>query len=208
MNIAIIDYNSGNLKNLLDAVRYIGFNPEIITESSKSNNFDAIILPGVGAFGSAMDYIKNRNLDEFVIDFVKTGKNVLGICLGFQILFQRSYENGIHDGLGLLKGEVLPFYKKNNADGYQLNTHMGWNNVRYNENDKISSKLFSNKHKFYFLHTCFASSEINYPISALTNYNDFNFLSFVKKDNLIGVQFHPEKSREHGVNLLKNLLAN
>ena len=208
MNIAILDYNSGNLKNLQDAIRYIGFKPQIITETSKSKNFDAIILPGVGAFGSAMNFIKKRNLDEFVFDFLKTGKNVLGICLGFQILFDKSYENGIHDGLGLLNGEVLPFYKQNNTNGYQLNTHMGWNCVVFNENDNISSEVFPKNHKFYFLHTCFARSEVNYPISTFTNYNNFSFLSFVKVNNLIGVQFHPEKSRENGVRLLKSLLEN
>ena len=207
MNIAIINYNSGNLKNLADAVKYIGLNPKIISESSNCNDFDAVILPGVGAFGSSMSFLKSRNLDQFIFEFIKTGKNVLGICLGFQMFFERSLENGSHKGLGLLKGEVVPFCENNNLNINQLNTHLGWNNVSFNEDDHVSSNLFYNN-KYYFLHSCFARSKTHYPISAFTVHNDINFLSFVKKDNLVGVQFHPEKSRENGVNLLRNLLVN
>ena len=196
MNIAIINYNSGNLKNLADAVKYIGLNPKIISESSNCNDFDAVILPGVGAFSPAMEQLRKSGMLEALEEKVISGVPLLGICVGAQLLMDESEEDGMHTGLGWIPGKVKRFQ-------HQLKIpQIGWNQVSQQKEDFLFNKVADEMH-FYFVHSYHLLPEKSEHVLGLSSYG-YDFASVVRKDNLWGVQFHPEKSQNAGLQLLKN----
>ena len=196
MKIGIIDYGMGNIKSITNSLNYISIKSSLISDSNEIKNYDTIILPGVGAFEKAIKNLKNKNFVEPILNHAKAGKKIIGICLGMQILFEESFEFGNHFGLGLIKGKVLPFEKKIN----QRIPHVGWNEV-ISKNNEYNS--FSGD--YYFVHSYYCNPKFNSVILFKTNY-EIPFCSGVKKDNIYGLQFHPEKSHMLGLNLLKKII--
>ena len=195
--IAIIDYDAGNLKNVYTALTSIGLDAKITRDPQEIDNAKAIVLPGVGAFQDAILSLKSYDLVEILDKNVKSGKLLLGICLGMQLLFDTSHEDGIHQGLGYIPGEVVRF------DSSQLKVpHMGWNNMVINQSDSIAKGL-THKDYVYFVHSYYARPKNFGDVVAYADYG-VKVPGIVRKDNVIGMQFHPEKSAGVGNVLLEN----
>jgi len=196
--IAIIDYGMGNLKSVKNALDFLGI-PSVVTKDKEViRNSNAVILPGVGAFKQAMDNLKEDNLDIFIKDLANEGKLILGICLGMQILFEEGFEGARCQGLGLIKGNIRKIQPKEKVKI----PHMGWNKILINNNDDIISGLYGDNF-LYYVHSFMACEYMDENLIAYSNYGGVKVPGIVRKDNVIGMQFHPEKSGETGLNLLK-----
>lgn len=198
---AIIDYNVGNLASVYNACLKLNKKADIVQDPQLIKNYDRIILPGVGAFGDAMEHLKQSGMKDAVSDFAKSGKPLIGICLGMQLLFDSSEEFGINEGLGLISGKVVAFDKsKMNMEDHKV-PHMGWNKIFNSEN-----KLFDGLKDpyLYFVHSFHAVTEEKYTIGK-TLYG-YEFVSAVNRDNIYGFQPHPEKSHDNGLRILDNFL--
>jgi len=195
MKIGIVDYNMGNLASVKNAFNKINANAEVVSEADKLKNYDKLIFPGVGAFGDAMEHLKETNLDEAMKEFIKTGKSVLGVCLGMQLLFEKSEEFGSHKGLGVIEGEVVKFKTDKKIP------HMGWNKL-FHKNSPLFEGL--NNPYLYFVHSYHVVCDEKYVIGK-TIYG-YEFVSAVNKDNVFGFQPHPEKSHNEGIKILKNFV--
>ena len=199
--LAIIDYNMGNLASVLNACKLIGVDAVIENDPSKLNNYDRIILPGVGAFKDAMQHLKDTKMDIAIKEFAKTNKPVLGICLGMQLLFDSSEEFGFTEGLGLIQGKILAFDKsKMNMQEHKI-PHVGWNKI-FTKKSKLFDKL--DNPYLYFVHSFHAVTKDEYTIGN-THYG-YDFVSAVQKENIYGFQPHPEKSHDNGIQILKNFM--
>lgn len=200
--IGIIDYGVGNLKNVSGALDRLNVDNIITDDISKLEKCEKLILPGVGAFKEGMNGLKERGLDKFLKSWVLSGKYILGICLGMQLLFDRSYEMGECDGLKFIKGEVVKF----SSDMNLKIPHMGWNNLEKNHDDEILNELFkSGKDYVYFVHSFYASDLKDENLIAYANYG-VKVPAIVRNKNVMGMQFHPEKSDKVGMRLLINYL--
>ena len=199
MKIGIVDYNMGNLASVKNALKKIGANAEVVKNSEKLKDYDKLILPGVGAFGDAMEHLKKTGMEEAIKEFVKSGKYILGVCLGMQLLMKKSYEFGEHEGLGFIEGEVFYFDKKK-INGHKV-PHMGWNKL-FNENVSIFKGL--DNPYLYFVHSLHVVCDEKYVIGK-TIYG-YEFISAVNKDNIFGLQPHPEKSHNEGLKILRNFV--
>ena len=196
--IAIIDYGMGNLKSVKNALDFLGILSVVTKDKEVIRNSSAFILPGVGAFKQAMDNLKDDNLDIFIKDLANEGKLILGICLGMQILFEEGFEGDRCHGLGLIKGNIRKIEPKEKVKI----PHMGWNKIVINNNDDIISGL-SGDNFLYYVHSFMACEYMDENLIAYSNYGGVKVPGIVRKDNVIGMQFHPEKSGETGLNLLK-----
>jgi glutamine amidotransferase len=192
--IAVIDYNVGNVKSVCNAFRHIGCQVELSCDPKVVEGADGLVLPGVAAFGYAMNAL--GSLAEVVKKAAKSGKPLLGICVGFQMLFDESSEYGQHDGLGLVGGKVVPI-----PAGRTI-PHMGWNPVKMPEDMNLFSGLGGEKH-FYFAHSFCAEVADEQARVAYTDYG-FELTASVQKADIYGVQFHPEKSGKTGLKVLQN----
>ncbi len=199
MKIGIVDYNMGNLASVKNAFDKIGIKADIIKNPENIKKCDKLILPGVGAFGDAMEHLQKTGMNEALNDFVKSGKYMLGVCLGMQLLFDKSEEFGESKGLGFIEGEVVYFDKKKVGDNKV--PHMGWNKLFNND-----SPLFKglNNPYLYFVHSLHAVCDEKFVIGK-TLYG-YEFVSAVNKDNIFGFQPHPEKSHDEGLMILKNFV--
>ncbi|MDY0320241.1 MAG: imidazole glycerol phosphate synthase subunit HisH [Arcobacteraceae bacterium] len=198
---AIIDYNVGNLASVFNACLKLNKKADIVKDPQLIKNYDRIILPGVGAFGDAMEHLKQSGMKDAVSDFAKSGKPLIGICLGMQLLFDSSEEFGINEGLGLISGKVVAFDKsKMNMEDHKV-PHMGWNKI-FNNNNKLFDGL--KDPYLYFVHSFHAVTEEKYTIGK-TLYG-YEFVSAVNRDNIYGFQPHPEKSHDNGLRILDNFL--
>lgn len=196
--IAIIDYGVGNLFSLESSFKAIGADTVITSDRQVLEKADKIILPGVGAFRDAAAKLKESGLFDVVTDLAKSGKPLMGICLGMQLLFDKSYEYGEYDGLGLIPGKVVPMEGK--IDASLKIPHIGWNKLEF----KKQSKLFKyiNEGDFvYFVHSYYAV-DCDTAITSTAEY-DKDITATVEKGNVYGCQFHPEKSGNVGLNILK-----
>lgn len=193
--IGIIDYGAGNLNSICKAWEYLGYNTEIIKKNKDTKKYEALILPGVGAFPEAMERLKENNLITFINKFIETKKPMLGICLGMQLLFEWGYEDEKTKGLDFLPGEIIKM-----KDDKKI-PHMGWNELEILKEDPLFNGLPKNPH-FYFVHS-YQLKEITKEVIAVTEYGE-KIPAVVKKGNIIGLQFHPEKSGQNGLKLLEN----
>ncbi|SKC84931.1 imidazole glycerol phosphate synthase subunit HisH [Maledivibacter halophilus] len=195
--IAIIDYGVGNIKNVYKAFK--GLDLDVIVTSDKSviNDSSVIVLPGVGAYKDAMDNLNKHNLIDCIKENANKGKLLFGICLGMQLLFEKSYEDGEWDGLGLLEGEIVRF--KNHLKVPQ----MGWNKIIKSKNDDIAKGINDGEY-VYFVHSYYLKPKHEEDVICWTNYGT-RVPAIVRKDNIIGMQFHPEKSGKTGMKLLWNI---
>jgi imidazole glycerol-phosphate synthase subunit HisH len=197
--IAIIDYGAGNLHSVKKAIEFVGGKAFITNDAEKIINANKVILPGVGAFKEGMDRLKAKNLISILLEFAATEKPIIGICLGMQLLFDESEEQGVHYGLGLVNGRVLPF------DDPKLKIpQIGWNSLEVQTESPLFYGIKSGDY-VYFNHTYFCSPENNKATLSSTNYG-INFSSAINQNNVYGVQFHPEKSQKIGLKILKNFV--
>lgn len=198
--IVIIDYQMGNIKSVQHALNYLGYKVQISDNPGVIKEAKGLILPGVGAFCDAIKILKKKKLDTVIKQMVEKGMPFLGICLGMQLLFSYSEENGLFKGLDLIPGKVVRFPKRLRVP------HLGWNQIQYFSNNNSSEKvLFSgikDKSYFYFLHSYYCIPDKKDTILTQTYYDDL-FTSSVCSQNVFGVQFHPEKSSLQGLSLLK-----
>tara|TARA_Y100001970_G_scaffold91118_1_gene114927 strand:- start:465 stop:1124 length:660 start_codon:yes stop_codon:yes gene_type:complete len=208
IKITIIDYDNGNLESVYRACDYVGMTPIISSNQSEIDKSDAIILPGVGAFGDAMKSLKERNLIDPIYNFINTGKIVVGICLGMQLFLNKSEESSKENGLGLIEGECLHFSKffqntNTKVPQIQWNTIYSENKINFNEGSPFNS-LKQNEFMF-FVHSFFVKTKNKNDILALSKYGDIEYCSALQKDNIIGMQFHPEKSGPKGLEIYENI---
>lgn len=196
--IAIIDYGMGNLHSVSKAVERLGYEAIVTADAKEIMEADGAILPGVGAFGDAMQNLQNTGLDEVTKFYASSGKPLLGICLGMQLLFSESQEYGPHKGLNLLPGAVIRF------QGDFKVPHMGWNRLSFRQENPLFAGL--EEGHVYFVHSFHAKPEQADDLIATTDYNG-QVTAIVGRDNVYGMQFHPEKSGELGMGLLRNFLG-
>ena len=194
--IAIIDYGMGNLRSVEKGFLKVGVDAKVVTDPRSVNDAEAIVLPGVGAFRDCMKNLDQMKLIEPILKSVRNGKPYLGICLGLQMLFTESEEFGVYKGLDVLKGKVVRFQVDLKVP------HMGWNTVRLLEKPPIFDDIKDESY-FYFVHSYYVAPDDEGIIAGTTDYG-MTFTSMVWKDNIIATQFHPEKSRETGLKILKN----
>ena len=196
--IAIVDYGVGNLFSLRSSLNSLGLDATVTAEPGEIRNADRVILPGVGAFGDAIDKLRAAGLEEIVLEQAESGKPLMGICLGMQLLFEKGYEFGEHDGLGLLRGSVVPMQGSIPA-GLKI-PQMGWNALI----QKRPHPLMENVKEgdcVYFVHSFYAT-DCEDSLVATTEYGK-ELTALVAKDNVMGCQFHPEKSGPVGLSILK-----
>ena len=193
--VGIIDYGVGNLFSLRSSFAAIGVEAFVSGDPEALAKADRLILPGVGAFGDAAEKLRQSGLDAFVKEQAAAGKPLMGICLGMQLLFEKSYEYGEHAGLGLLKGQVVGMAGRL-PEGLKI-PHMGWNALKLCKN----AKLLEEGSYVYFVHSFYAENCEN-SIAAVTDYG-IPITAAVEKDNIFGCQFHPEKSGNVGLAILK-----
>ena len=205
--IAIIDYGMGNTFSIQCALKNVGLDSIVTSKKKQILNSDAIILPGVGAFPKAMEKIRINNLDNIILKAHKSNKIIIGICLGMQLLFEKSYENSLTKGLGILKGKVI-YFKKNNKIKNKFN--VGWNKIVLNHKNKDRNLKNLNKKYMYFIHSCYVKVGEKNIETSFSRFNSKIFTSSVRKNNVYAYQFHPEKSAENGINMyrsIKNILS-
>lgn len=198
--ISIIDYDAGNIKSVEKALQLFGQEACITRDAKTIMESDKVILPGVGAFGQAMDIIRHYELDHIIHDYVATGKPFLGICLGLQLLFESSEESPGVEGLGVLKGKIL---KIPDSPGLKI-PHIGWNSLNL-ENDGRLFKGIKDKSYVYFVHSYYLQAEDPQIVKATTEYSTTIHAS-VEQDNVFACQFHPEKSSQVGLTIIKNFI--
>lgn len=196
--VVIIDYGMGNLKSVYNALIKIGCACKISSDKDEIMKADGLILPGVGAFKDCMDNLEKHNLPETIKAEVKKGKPLLGICLGMQVLFERGYEVEERVGLGLLKGEIVKM-----VDPNLKIPHIGWNNLEKNKEDNLLRGLKENTF-VYYVHSYRAENYDNDDLVAYSSYGDLKVPGLFRKGNIMGAQFHPEKSGEDGLIILRN----
>ncbi|BEP28583.1 imidazole glycerol phosphate synthase subunit HisH [Helicovermis profundi] len=207
--LVIIDYKVGNILNAYNFFKDLDKDIKISSDKEEIMAADIVVLPGVGAFEDAMISLKNTGLDKVIKSLAKENKTIIGICLGMQVLFDKSYENGEFEGLGLLKGEFIKF---NFKDSTIKVPHMGWNILKNNSIGSVnelsnSNSLLTNdlEDKYaYFVHSYYLSNYNNEDLLLYANYN-VKVPAMVRKNNIIGMQFHPEKSSDTGKLILNNL---
>ncbi len=200
--IAIIDYNMGNLASVQNAFAKLGKDTVVESDPQKFAKYDKIVLPGVGAFGDAMEHLRERDMIDSIKEFAASGKPVLGICLGMQLLFESSEEFGKHEGLGLIKGDVKAFDTAKFQENLKV-PHMGWNRMFTKEHPLFEG--LDENHYLYFVHTYHVNCANEEDIIGQTEYG-YRFTSAVAHNNIMGIQPHPEKSHKNGLQILENFI--
>ena len=198
--IAIIDYDAGNIKSVEKALQKLGAEVIITKDAEVILNADKVILPGVGAFGDAMANLNKYGLVDVIHKVVEKGTPFLGICLGLQLLFERSDETPGVQGLGILKGEILRIPE----NGELKIPHMGWNSLHLQNNGRLYKGLQENAY-VYFVHSYYLRAQEEEIVKATTEYS-VNIHASVEKGNVFACQFHPEKSSDVGLKILKNFV--
>lgn len=196
---AIIDYGIGNLFSLKSSFYKIGENAVVTSDRAMIEAADRIILPGVGAFEDAAKKLRDSGLDKVICEQVTEGKPLMGICLGMQMLFEKSYEYGEHEGLGLIRGEVRPMLGEV-PDALKI-PHMGWNKLKFNGEKDVIFKYLSEGDFVYFVHS-FHGTDCEESLIATAEYG-IDITAAVRRGNVWGCQFHPEKSGKVGLAILK-----
>ena len=194
--IAIVDYGMGNLRSVEKGFLKVGVDARVVREPQAVDDADAVVLPGVGAFRDCIRNLAQTSMTESIMRSIQKGKPYLGICLGLQVLFTESEEFGIYKGLDVFKGRVVRFQIDLKVP------HMGWNNVKILRRPPIFDGI-QDESFFYFVHSYYVVPDEIAVVSTTTDYG-ITFTSMVWKDNIFATQFHPEKSQESGLRILKN----
>ena len=206
-DIAIIDYRMSNLYSVKAACEKVGLSSIITSNSDEIKDAKIAILPGVGAFGEAMKNLDSLKLKNSILDFVQSGKPLIGICLGMQLLFDESDEFGKQKGLGLIPGIVKKFKPNDTSDIKYPVPQIGWNKITQSMAGWKNTLLEDNNNGdfMYFVHSYFVNPKNKNDVVSLTTYGDQKYCSSVKKENIFATQFHPEKSGEIGLKIYKKL---
>lgn len=207
--IAIIDYGMGNLRSVSKALERVGGEVCVTRDKKKIQDADKIVLPGVGAFPQCVENLKNYHLFDFLPSEIKRGKWFLGICLGFQLLFEESEEFGGAKGLGIIKGGVKSFVSEIINDQLSINhqlkiPHMGWNQVK-KRGDPLLLRDVPDESFFYFVHSFYVDPQEKPYMGTVTDYG-IPFCSSIERNNILACQFHPEKSQKGGLKVLQNFV--
>ena len=208
--IAIVDYNMGNLGSVINAFTKIGASAELVSDPNKLTDYDHVVLPGVGAFGDAMDSLRSTGMDQAIRDYAATGRPLMGTCLGMQLLFESSEEFGEHKGLGLIPGKVVRFDEAKFDHKLKV-PHMGWNEMFVQKTavgaDPSVCSLFDglpDDFYLYFVHSYHVVCDDRYAIGK--TYYGYEFVSAVQNETIYGFQPHPEKSHDNGLKILENFV--
>ncbi len=202
--VAIIDYGRGNVRSVANAVEYCGVDAAVTADAQIIDDATHIILPGVGAFGDAMIALRARGLPDVLYRQVfEKGKPFLGVCLGMQLLADRSAEHGDHVGLGWISGDVIRL--EPGPDALKI-PHMGWNDISVTRPHALMARLRSEQLNFYFVHSHHFRVDDPEAVIAVCGHGA-PFVAVVGKDNLVAAQFHPEKSQDSGIEILENFIA-
>jgi glutamine amidotransferase len=210
--IAIVDYEAGNLFSVQHACKSVGLDHIIANKPEEVMSANALILPGVGAFGAAMDNLRKLDLIQPLRDFASTGKPLIGICLGMQLLFSESEEFGSHKGLNLIEGTIVKF-PSTDKNGESIKVpQIGWNRIFKHSGllegwDNTPLEKILDGEFMYFVHSYYACPDYEKHILSVTNYGGLDFCSSVVKDNVFATQFHPEKSAKEGMKIYQYLAA-
>ena len=204
--IIIINYGCGNILSLKRALKEIGYESFLSNNNDEIMSADFVILPGVGAFENAIKLLNKYKLIDTVKDYVALKKPLLGICLGMQILFSKGYEMGSHNGLNFIEGKIDKINKEQNNKTIKI-PHINWSNLFFvDKNSKFNFNKNLCGRSFYFVHSYMAFPENKNDLVAYCKYYNINVPAIVKSDNVIGFQFHPEKSGKNGLEILKNTI--
>jgi len=204
--IGIIDYGMGNLRSVQKALEHCRADVRIIRTPAEIERADKVILPGVGAFGDAIRHLRDRGLVDSILRVIGQGKPFLGICLGLQLLFDVSYEDGEHRGLGALAGAVVRFDWTDRPEGAGLKIpHMGWNQLYWQRPCPLLEGLTSGEW-FYFVHSYYVVPQDPSVVCGVCSYG-LEFAAMVWKDNIVATQFHPEKSQRAGLKIVENFVS-
>ena len=199
--IGVIDYGAGNLRSVCNSLKKLSVDCHVVKAPSDLNKIETMIFPGVGSFGDSSDQLKKQSLFEPIREWIITDRPFLGICIGFQMLFDSSEESPGSEGLGIIPGKVIKFSEQKNLKV----PHMGWNEVQIkNLDDPVWQKIDDLTH-FYFVHSYFPKPD-NPEVSSSTTGYGVNFTSSIRFGNIFGTQFHPEKSQKSGLRLIENFL--
>ncbi|MCA8999031.1 MAG: imidazole glycerol phosphate synthase subunit HisH [Planctomycetaceae bacterium] len=197
--IGIIDYGMGNLRSVQKALEKLHAEVEIVARANDLANCEGVILPGVGAFRDAIAEIRRQGFESAIHDYAASGRPLLGICLGLQLLFSRSEEDGEHEGLGIISGDVVRFQTEP-----QLKIpHMGWNALKFHQSHPLLAGLNPGDY-VYFVHSYFVRPNDQDVIATTTQHGSQEFVSMIIRGNVAATQFHPEKSQRVGLRLLRN----
>ena len=197
-NIIIVDYGMANLRSVQKAFERVGAAAEITSDPDRVAKADKLVLPGVGAFRDAIAKLRDSHLDQPILNHIKSGRPFLGICLGMQLLFSRSHEDGLYPGLDVFPGDVVHFPR---VEGLKI-PHMGWNELDFRSDCPLFKGL-PQKSSVYFVHSYYAQPVDQTIVSAEADYPT-PFTAAVWKDNVFATQFHPEKSQQVGMVMLRN----
>ena len=201
--IAIIDYGMGNLRSVQKGFEKVGLAAAVTADPKKVLEAERIVLPGVGAFADCMRNLERGGFVEPILRVIRAGRPFLGICLGLQLLFTESEEFGVHRGLDVIPGRVVRFPDGMREGDEELKVpHMGWNQVRYRRRPPVFAGIEDGSN-FYFVHSYYVKPEDEGTVAMTTGYG-IEFCSAVWRDNIVATQFHPEKSQEQGLRILKN----
>jgi imidazole glycerol-phosphate synthase subunit HisH len=209
MNIAIIDYKMSNMFSIKNALDAIDLKTQITFDHKTILEADGVVLPGVGSFPEAMLHLTNLGLIDLINEFIASGKPFLGICLGFQLLFENSEEFEQRKGLGIIEGRVEKFSSKSPLPV----PHVGWNTIikqkppKQNETESPSKFMLGDNDYYYFVHSYYVKPDNIDDIYTMTHYGQHEFCSSIKVDNVFGCQFHPEKSGPRGLKFLQNYFS-
>ncbi len=202
VKVGIVDYGMGNLRSVAKAIEKVGGDAIVNQDPKVLFGTDRLILPGVGAFRDAIAELNRRNLVTLIRDWVDADRPFLGVCLGLQLLFDRSFEGGEFEGLGVIPGDVVRFQVKEEA---MKIPHMGWNSVEVRQEPTALMSGISESPHFYFVHSYYAVPARSEDVWLTSNYGG-NFCAAVRRGNLFATQFHPEKSQRDGLQLLTNFV--
>lgn len=205
--VTVIDYGFGNVRSVLNALEKSGLEPKVVSAAGDVERSSSIVLPGVGAFATAMRVIMNKGLDDAIREAVSSGATILGICLGMQLLFQKSLEFGEHLGLGMLEGTVGPLVPLENVSPDAKSTHISWAKVAPENSGRLSEWFVAYPHEYYFVHSFAAHSVPPRTVAGVSKYRGNPFVAAVETGNIAGVQFHPERSGEAGLGLLSHFFG-
>ena len=205
--VAIIDYQMGNLFSVKQACLHVGLEPVVTTEEKILLEADAAILPGVGAFGEAMSHLRQLDFIDSIKEFVKTGKPFMGICLGMQLLFSKTEEFGIHEGIGIIPGKVVRFLNLEKGRRKKKVPHVGWNQINFSSHikswERTPLEAVAVGEYMYFVHSFYTIPDDTNVTVTQTNYENEQYCSAILHQNVFATQFHPEKSGEEGLKIYK-----
>lgn len=201
--ITIIDYGMGNLRSVQKGFEKVGFAVKVTADPADLRDAEKLVLPGVGAFKDCMDNLREGGFIEPILRHVESGRPFLGICLGLQLLFTESEEFGRHPGLGIIPGKVVRFPGDMHIAGEELKVpHMGWNQIRLRQDAPVFRGVADGS-AVYFVHSYYVIPDDPTVVAAVTDYG-IEFCAAIRRENVMAVQFHPEKSQQIGLRILKN----